>query len=225
MGLSRWSALPLAALFACSSGTSSPNHPDATGGQDAAAASDGGADDGAMMSQDGAMMSMDASGRDAMSFDSGTPGLDGGLGQSCTALSDCCATLPQQAQAPCFMAAAGGDEATCQTRLTMAQNLGQCGGAPDTGTGPVDAGPLGPACSTLNDCCPLAGQLSGLCTRVASGGNEGTCQMVLDFVQGRGFCVGMDGGAPDAMSMDTGTSTAADAGVADTGTSTTADGG
>lgn len=213
-----------ALLWACSSGTTSTTHPDATTVHpDATADSDAlSVEDGAMMSMDTGIMSLDASVRDATSVDTGVANGDGGLGQMCTELDACCMTLVPQLQGPCLMVSGAGDETACGMRYMQIQNLGQCGGPPDSGTGPRDAGPLGPACSTLNDCCAMAGQLAGLCTRVSSGGNEGTCQQILDLVQGRGLCLPMD-----ASISDSGTSTGTmDAGsLMDSGTSTTADGG
>lgn len=216
------------AFVACSTETVPPGGKDAT-----TSTADGAAgQDGAMMSMDGAMMSMDAEAMDAlMSVDAGN-GMDatamndgGGGGVNCTELSACCPSLPMQAQMTCVTTSAGGDEAMCLQRLNIYRNLGQCGGQPDSGTGPVDAGPLGPACSELDGCCAMAGALAGICMNVARGGDEGRCQQILDLAQGRGLCLPADGGVGmDAMSMDTGTSTTSmDAGLLDSGTSTTAD--
>ncbi len=217
------------AFIACSTETVPP------GGKDATTSSADGAagQDGAMMSLDGAMsldaeQSMDAQ----MSVDAGT-GMDatvtgdgGGGGVNCTELSACCPSLPMQAQMTCVTTSAGGDEAMCLMRLNTYRNFGQCGGQPDSGMGPVDSGPLGPACMELDGCCAMAGALAGICMNVARGGDEARCQQILDLAQGRGLCLPMDGGTGmDAMSMDTGTSTTGlDGGLLDSGTSTTADG-
>lgn len=200
-------------IFAACSSDTTPQGTgrDATTTSTAADAPPGGMD---------AIVGVDQGSIDTGLFDMGvrdTSVMDGGPGQQCTELAQCCPQLPQQSQGQCFTTAGGGDEGQCGQGLTLAQQAGYCvpGG---TDAEPRD-GPLGPSCALLAGCCAQAGQLQTICENTANSGDEARCDRILNLAAQFGLV---------CMAMDAGTSTISDAGtstIGDAGTSTTGDAG
>jgi hypothetical protein len=132
----------------------------------------------------------------------------GGLGPECTALEQCCQNAPPQFQAQCMQIAMGGNEATCQQILNLAGGFCM---APDAGPMGGDAGAIGPECMALEGCCQNAPpQFQMQCLAIAMGGNEMTCQTILNTIGG--IC--MRPPPPDASVRD---ATVRDATVRDVG--------
>lgn len=200
------SRLPfLFALFLVAPACSSDKTPPPGNPADGSTSSDGSNSNDGALSGDGALMS-DGS----LGSDSGGTGQDGGgTPPECLDLGECCQELPAALQVNCFQTSLGNNAANCVQGLDLAHQGGYC--LPDSGTGPVDAGPAGPRCTLLDSCCSEAGALEGVCRNVAGRHNEGNCDQIINLMQGQGLCLG-DAGT-STTTMDAGTSSTTDAAI------------
>jgi hypothetical protein len=169
--------------------------------------------DGATFGPDGEILFPDATppAIDASVFDAGAPD----SGDPCAELAACCAMISGPGQQQCEQAAMSGNPMICQGALNLAQRVGFCGGRPrrdggmgmmdggrrrrDAGVfdgGSFDAGPLGPECSALVQCCMnVPARLEMQCIGAADMGNESACMMIIGLLNQVGLtCDAADGG-------------------------------